>query len=62
MWKKRMKVLAIGDSLSLPGHLNRYEDTWIYKLKKSFSEFDFITFFQRGLTTDVLVTMGGGDW
>lgn len=56
-----MKVLCIGDSLTLPGHLNTYEDTWICRLKKRFPAYDFITFFQRGITTDVLVTAGGGD-
>ncbi|MCK6604144.1 MAG: SGNH/GDSL hydrolase family protein [Bacteroidia bacterium] len=55
-----MKILAIGDSLALPGHGNLYEDTWIYKLKQAFPNNDFITFFRRQLTTDVLVTMGGG--
>lgn len=54
------KVLCIGDSLALPGHLNKYEDTWFYKLKRKFPEHDFISFFKRQLTTDVLVTMGGG--
>ena len=56
----KKRVLAIGDSLALPGHGNKYEDTWIYKLKNKFSYFDFITFFKRQLTTDVLVSMGGG--
>jgi lysophospholipase L1-like esterase len=54
------KILCIGDSLSLPGHLNKYEDTWIYKLKTEFPEIDFITFFKRQLTTEALVSMGGG--
>jgi hypothetical protein len=56
-----MKVLCIGDSLALPGHLNRYEDTWFYKLKKEFKDIDFISFFKRQLTTDILCTMGGGE-
>lgn len=55
-----MKILAIGDSLALPGHGNSYEDTWIYKLKQSYTGYDFITYFRRQLTTDVLVSMGGG--
>lgn len=54
------KILCIGDSLALPGHLNSYEDTWFHKLKKEFPNYDFISFFKRQLTTDVLVTMGGG--
>lgn len=56
-----MKILAIGDSLSLPGHGNRYEDTWIYLAKMAFSQNDFITLFRRSLTTDVLVNEGGGE-
>ncbi len=56
-----MKILCIGDSLSLPGHGNMYEDVWFKKLKISFPEYDFISFFKRHLTTEVLVNMGGGD-
>ena len=55
-----MKILCIGDSLSLPGHLNKYEDTWIWKLKNQYPEYDFITFFRRAIATDILVTNGGG--
>lgn len=55
-----MKVLCIGDSLALPGHGNKYEDTWVYKLKRKFIDYDFITYFKRILTTEVLVTEGGG--
>lgn len=54
------KVVCIGDSLCLPGHLNKYEDTWYFKLKKEFPDLDFLTFFKRQLTTEVLVSMGGG--
>jgi len=57
----KKKILCIGDSLALPGHLNKYEDTWFYKLKQNYPSFDFISFFKRQLTTDVLVTMGGGE-
>lgn len=56
----KKKVLCIGDSLALPGHLNKYEDTWFYNLKQNFPDYDFISFFKRQLTTDVLVKMGGG--
>jgi lysophospholipase L1-like esterase len=55
------KLLCIGDSLALPGHLNRYEDTWFYLLKREFPTFDCLSFFKRQLTTDVLTTMGGGE-
>jgi len=54
------KILCIGDSLALPGHLNLYEDTWYYKLKQNLQGFDFTSYFKRMLTTNVLVTMGGG--
>ncbi|GAB4284891.1 MAG: hypothetical protein Kow0068_10090 [Marinilabiliales bacterium] len=55
------KILCIGDSLSLPGHGNKYEDTWIYKLRQKFESqgYHFITFFQRALTSDVLIKQGG---
>jgi len=56
-----MKILCIGDSLALPGHHNTYEDTWYYLLKRAFPEYDFISFFKRALTTDALVTLGGGE-
>lgn len=54
------RVMCIGDSLSLPGHLNRYDDTWYFKLKEKFPRYDFNSYFKRQLTTDVLVSMGGG--
>ena len=54
------RILCIADSLGLPGHLNKYEDTWLYKLKQEFPEYDFISYFKRQLTTDVLVSLGGG--
>lgn len=54
------KILCIGDSLALPGHLNSYEDTWFFKLKTEFPNYDFLCFFKRQLTTEILVTMGGG--
>jgi acyl-CoA thioesterase I len=56
----KKKILIIGDSLSLPGHSNNYEDTWVYKVKNYFKDFDFITHLQRSLTTNVLVSQGGG--
>ena len=50
------KIVAIGDSLALPGHANRYEDTWFYQLQRRFHGTLFIPYFRRGLTTAVLVT------
>jgi acyl-CoA thioesterase I len=58
---KKLKVLCIGDSLSLPGHGNQFEDTWYYKLQKHFSSFYFASYFKRATTTVVLVSEGGGD-
>lgn len=57
---KNNKIMCIGDSTSLPGHNNLYEDTWFYKLKTSFSDFDFISVFRRSITTEILITEGGG--
>lgn len=57
---KRFKVLCIGDSLALPGHHNKYEDTWYFRLKNNYPGIDFYAYFQRQLTTKVLNTMGGG--
>jgi len=56
-----MKIIAIGDSLALPGHLNSYEQTWYYKLKLAFPTVDFNSVFRRAVTTAILVTEGGGD-
>jgi len=57
---EKIKVICIGDSTSLPGHDNSYEDTWFYKLKTGFPNIDFISVFRRGITTQILVTEGGG--
>ena len=56
-----MKILCVGDSTALPGRSNKYEDTWLFKLKKKYQDWDFITFFKRGITTNVLSEMGGGE-
>lgn len=58
--KKKYKVMCVGDSTSLPGHDNSYEDTWFYRLTREFINFDFINVFRRGITTEILVTEGGG--
>ncbi len=50
-----MKILCLGDSLGLPREGVKYEDTWFYKIKKRFPEFEFIDYFKRGLLiTDAL--------
>ncbi len=56
------KILCIGDSLTLPrGEDVKYENTWFYLLKHYFQDIDFISFFKRGITTNILVQEGGGD-
>jgi lysophospholipase L1-like esterase len=57
----KKKILCIGDSTALPGHLNKYEDTWYSKLYEHFDHLNFITVFRRSITTEILVTEGGGD-
>lgn len=59
--EKKIKVLCIGDSLALPGHGNRFEDTWFCKLQQSFPQFLFASHFRRALTTHILISEGGGD-
>jgi len=54
----RKRILAIGDSLALPGHGNMYQDTWYYLLKQKYPNYDFITVFRRGVTTNILTTAG----
>ena len=58
---KNLKVLCIGDSLALPGHGNRFEDTWFYKLQEHFTSYVFASYFKRATTMLVLVSEGGGD-
>lgn len=51
----RPRVLAIGDSLSIPRASSTYEDTWLYKLKKAHPEWDIISLCEGGRTTDCLL-------
>ena len=44
-----MKILCLGDSLGLPREMCPYEDTWYYKLAKTYPQHDFIADFQRGM-------------
>ncbi len=57
---KNNKILCIGDSTSLPGHMNAYEDTWFFKLKQALPNNDFNSIFRRSISTNILVTEGGG--
>lgn len=54
------KIIIIGDSLALPNHKVTYEDTWVKKLKNKFQNYDFIYYLKRGITTNVLTTLGVG--
>ena len=55
------KVLCIGDSLATPSTSDiMYEDTWIYKMKIKYPEFDFISQCKGGSDTRLLVSQGGG--
>jgi lysophospholipase L1-like esterase len=57
---KRTKIMIVTDSVSMPRAEIRYEDTWIYLLKKEFPQYDIIDRTGRGSTTTRLVTEGGG--
>ncbi len=57
---KRTKIMIVTDSVSMPRTEIRYEDTWIYLLKKEFPQYDIIDRPGRGSTTTRLVTEGGG--
>ncbi len=58
--ERNRKVIVIGDSVSMPRPEVRYEDTWIYRLKKNFPGYDIIDKCERGTTSFRLVTEGGG--
>ena len=47
-----MKVLCIGDSLSLPRDGLHYKHTWFSRLKEKYKWIDFSCVFERGLTTN----------
>ena len=53
------KVIIITDSVGMPRDELKYEDTWIYMLKNTFKNHDFIDKSARGSTTARLVTEGG---
>lgn len=44
-----MRILCIGDSLALPREECPYEDTWFYRLKKTFPHHELVDYFKRGL-------------
>jgi len=58
--KKRERILIITDSVSMPRMEVKYEETWIYLLKKKFSHFDIIDRPARGATSMRLIYEGGG--
>jgi len=57
---KRTRIIIVTDSVSMPRAEIRYEDTWIYLLKKEFPHYDIIDRPGRGSTTTRLFTEGGG--
>ena len=57
---KSRRIMIITDSISMPRHGIRYEDTWIHLLKKKFPGHDVIDRPARGSTSTRLVTEGGG--
>ena len=52
--KKKIKILCIGDSLTLPRNGVNYEDTWFYLIKQNFLNFEFISSFKRAITSNIL--------
>ena len=58
--KKRERILIITDSVSMPRMEVKYEETWIYLLKKKFKGFDIIDRPARGATSMRLINEGGG--
>ena len=57
---KTKKIMVITDSLSLPRAEVKYEDTWIYLMKRDFPDYDIIVRSEKGAMTSRLVTEGGG--
>lgn len=54
------RVLCIGDSLGLPRAGVEYDETWFVRLKREIPEYEFISFFHRNATTQILSC--GGDY
>lgn len=57
---KEKRILIIGSSMAMPRNIIKYEETWIYKLKRSFPNYEIIDKSRRASTTNRLVTEGGG--
>lgn len=57
---KHRRIMVITDSIAMPRDEIRYEETWIYMLKREFPGYDFIDRPGRGSTSFRLVTEGGG--
>ena len=58
--KKKERILIITDSISMPRMEIKYEETWIYLLKKKFKHLDIIDRPARGATSMRLINEGGG--
>jgi hypothetical protein len=57
---KRKKIMIITDSIAMPRPDIRYEETWVYLLKKEFPHYDFIDRPVRGSTSTRLSPQYGG--
>jgi acyl-CoA thioesterase I len=57
---KRKKIMIITDSIAMPRPDIRYEETWVYLLKKEFPHYDFIDRPLRGSTSTRLAPQNGG--
>lgn len=57
-----VKVLCVGDSLGLPRDGVTYENTWFYKIKIKYPNYDFIYKFKRSLTSLDLVGKSKKDY
>lgn len=56
------RILCVGDSLGLPRIGVPYEHTWFYLLKNSLRNYEFISRFERALTTDTLCESNSNDY
>lgn len=54
------RVLCIGDSLGLPREGVEYHETWFVRLQHNLQNYEFISFFRRNATTEILSC--GGDY
>lgn len=58
--KNGKRVLIVADSMAMPRPETKYEETWIYLVKREFPHYDFLDRVERGGMSLRLVTEGGG--